>query len=75
MTDTPDYASMSDADLQAHAAALIPAVHDRVANHPGVSARAKRRAAQLHDMADDLENLLFSGGQISARSGGEGKDP
>ncbi len=74
MTESPDYASMSDTDLQAHAAALIPAVHDRVANHAGTSARAKRRAAQLHDVAEDLDRLLFDGGQIAARSG-DPKDP
>lgn len=75
MTDIPDYGAMGDADLQAHAAVLIPAIHARVDASTSATAKAKRRASHLHDVADDLENLLFSGGQVSARSGGEGKDP
>ncbi len=73
-TTVPDYGLMNDADLQAHAAALIPVVHARVDASTTATAKAKRRASHLHDVADDLEALLFSGGQVAARSG-DGKEP
>lgn len=73
-TTVPDYGSMNEEDLQAHTAALVPAVHAMIDAHPGVSARVKRKAAHWHDQAEDLDRLLFEGGQIAARSG-DPKDP